>query len=560
MSKIGIVLLAALAMGASGLVAPASAHRDCPLEARVRVSDGKTLGGCIYLPEGKGPFPAILFQSPYGAADHGVRTYNDEGYAHVNIDVRGTGESEGALCTFCEREAKDAAEVVEWIAKQKWSDGNVGMMGGSYPGITALRAASLQPPHLRAIVPSVVISDAYRDAVWHNGIYSYLFMGAYEVFPSALGATRTGENNTPQSFVDDLQTSHVLTETYTRPFDGPFYRERSIYPDFDQITVPTLLTGGWFDGLHNGTVHVFQGIAAEHKRLIMEPAGHKGQAGGLFEPSSEYRDHPPPPGPEDTTLAWFDRFLKGERNGIEKRPAMTYYDLGSDKWQTASSWPPPASKLDTFYLSGRPSGSAPSFNDGSLVAKLSKGDLTKPDSYVYEPTSGYSDTFSRWGEVGIVPQVRTDQRADDVKGLTYTTPEMKKPLEIAGSMELRFWAETTARDTDWIVKVTDVSPDGKASLRTYGFLKASHREVDEELSAPAEPWIANLRALEVKPGKATLYRIPIAHTALSIMPGHRLRISISSSDSPNHLLSPYPGVNTILHDSKHPSQLIVTVR
>lgn len=554
------MVLAALLIALLPVGPPVQAHPDCPLEARIKVSDGKTLGGCIYLPESKGPFPAILFQSPYGAADHGLRIYNDEGYAHVNIDVRGTGESEGALCTFCEREAKDAAEAVEWIAAQLWSDGNVGMMGGSYPGITALRAASLRPPHLKAIVPGVVISDAYRDAVWHNGIYSYLFMVQYQAFPSALGATRTGENNTPQSFIDDTGTTNVMPESLTRPFDGPFYRERSIYPDFGKITVPTLLLGGWFDGLHNGTVHVFQGIAAKHKRLIMKPAGHKGQPGGVFEPTSEYAGHEPPPGPEDPTLAWFDRFLKGDKNGIEKQPAMTYYDLGSNKWLTASSWPGPGSKVETLYLSGDRSGSGQSLNDGSLSLTPPAADATEPDSYVYDPTTGYSDTFSRWGEVGVVPAVRTDQSADDVKGLTYTTPEMKKALEIAGPMELRFWAETTAQDTDWIVKVSDVGPDGKASLRTYGFLKASHREVNETRSKPAEPWIANLLALAVPASKPILYRIPIAHTALSIMPGHRLRISITSSDFPNHLPSPYPGVNTILHDPKHESRLIVTVR
>jgi uncharacterized protein len=259
--------------------------------------------------------------------------------------------------------------------------------------------------------------------------------------------------------------------------------------------------------------------------------------------------------------------LKDERNGIETEPGVVYFDLGSATWETAEQWPPGQARarkrpypVRTFHLSGESADSGPSLNDGTLATTPPAGDTEAEATYVYEPSTGAAESLSKYNTVGLTPHVRVDQRADHFKQVTWTTQEQQRPLRIAGPLELDFWATTTAPDTDWIVKVTDVAPDGQASLLSSGYLRASHREVNRARSRPAEPWIANVRALPVTAGEPTRYRVPIWHIANTIKPGHRLRIQLASADTPTHEPLPYPAVNTVLHDAEHPSVLRVAVR
>jgi hypothetical protein len=307
-------------------------------EISIEMSDGVVLGGELLTPEEGKRFPVLLNMTPYGPATY-FDQYRGEGYAHVNIDIRGTGRSGGKLCIFCEREQRDVYEVVEWIADQDWSNGNVGMYGGSYQGITPLMGASEQPPHLKAIVPAVVLADAYRDIVWHNGMFNVNFVAQWTALQFGLGLTGTG----PSSDLASKPQQRLAVESRMTPWDGPFYRERSVYTKFDQIKVPTLLLGGWFDGFSRGTIHDYQGIASKHKRLIMSPCTHKG-CGAPFDPGSEYTETSAPPDLADPVLAWMDRFLKGKSNGVESGPRVMYYDIGANKWLSSGDWPPTSSR------------------------------------------------------------------------------------------------------------------------------------------------------------------------------------------------------------------------
>jgi uncharacterized protein len=522
-------------------------------EIHIKMSDGAVIVGDALLPDKGDRFPVLLNMTPYGPATY-FDQYRSEGYAHVNVDIRGTGRSGGSLCIFCIREQRDVYEVVEWIARQKWSDGNVGMYGGSYQGITPLMGAAQQPPHLKAIVPAVVLTDAYRDIVWHNGIYNTNFVAQWTALQFALGLTGVG----PSSDLASRPQQRLAVESRLTPWDGPFYKERSLYTKFDQIKVPTLLLGGWFDGFSRGTVRDYQGIASKYKRLIMQPCTHKG-CGGPFDPASEYSADAAAPGLNNPVLAWMDHFLKGEDNGVENGPSVLFYDLGSHKWVESGDWPPPGAHLETLYLSGAPSGSAVSQNDGSLVADVPKSDDVE-DRYIYEPLVGFTEAFSKWGTVAASPHARLDNRPDEAQSLTYTTPAMKEPLALAGPMELHFWGITSASDTDWIVKVSDVAADGSSKLISSGFVRASHRAWDEKLSRPGTPWLPNDKAVPVPAGMPLEYRIDIWDIANTIQKGHRLRISISSSDTPNHEPLAEPAVNVLLHSRDYPSRLLITVR
>lgn len=547
-----------LAMGVVlALLSPPSPVQADPVEQQVgiEVSDGETLVGTLYLPHPSGRFPTVLVMSPYGPATYSDR-WLDEGYAHLNVDIRGSGRSGGSLCVFCKREQRDVYEVVEWVARQDWSDGAVGMYGGSYLAITALMGAARQPPHLKAIVPIAAYADPYRDIAWHNGMFTWNFVTQWTFLQAGLGATAGAPP--PDSAGDRASNFVAMADAREHPFDGPFWRERAVYTKYRRIEVPTLLMSGWFDGFSRGNIWNFQGIAGEHTRLIMGPGTHKG-AGGAFDPLSPYAGDTTPPGnPEDIALAWFDRFLKGVRNGVEKGPPIQYYDLGAFKWKRAATWPPAGTSTRHLYLSGERGGSAASLNDGSLTQGRPRGSASTPDSFSYDPAQGVAETFAKWGTLAATPHLRLDQRADEAHALTYTTAALKEPLTLAGPIELRMWAQTTASDTDWVVKVTDVGPDGASMLITSGYMRASHRAWDPDRSRRAEPWITNDEASRVvqEPLK---YRIDIWHTAYELQKGHRLRVTIMSSDTPNHEPILLAARNTVFHDGRHPSELLLTV-
>lgn len=281
-------LLALFLLASSSTVLPISELHAQPSpttisNVEIKMSDGTTLVGDVHLPHAKGQFPAILRMTPYGQASY-TRAYVDQGYARVNVDVRGSGRSGGTLCAFCTREQKDAYEVVEWVAKQKWSNGKVGMDGGSYLGITALHAAAKQAPHLKAIVPSVAYSDAYRDIAWHNGMPADYFVLQWMLLQPTLGMTNPAPH--PRTLERLRNPFNPYDFVHSNEFDGSVWRERALYNKVHRIKIPTMLISGWFDGFARGNIWNFQRIPAKHLRLVMQPGTHKSRAGGPWDPLS----------------------------------------------------------------------------------------------------------------------------------------------------------------------------------------------------------------------------------------------------------------------------------
>ncbi|MCW2599348.1 MAG: peptidase [Frankiales bacterium] len=553
-------LLVATALGASALTTwPAHAAATDLTDVTITASDGVHLVGDVHLPSATGRFPAIVDMEPYGRSS--ATTYVRDGYAHVNTDVRGSGKSGGALCLLCEREQRDVYDVVEWAAKQPWSNGKIVLYGYSYSAITALLGSALQPPHLTTVVVGHPPTDPYRDVLWHNGLYDQGFVEQWFAGQSATQGLGLG----PQPQYLDRKDQLFAVETRLNDLDGPLYQERSVLDKVGRIKVPVYVFTGWNDMYSRGDLRLIDALKVP-AQLWIDASTHHG-TGNLGEVGAPYGGGPadtspqlsatPPPG---QILAWLDHYVKGKDNGVENKPRVTYFDRGSRTWSTASSWRAAGPGLAALNLSAAKSGSAASLNDGSLVAGAVTGRDSYQDSYVYDPTAGSSVPMGKEGPDGFAPYLHSDQRLDDVRGLTYTTAPVSRPLRLAGPSELHFWAITEASDMAWVARLSDIAPDGSETPVTQGWLRASFRHVDPARSRPGSPYLTDDRHDPVTVGLTTEYRLDLWDTAYTVAPGHRLRLWFASSDSPTHEPVPAAGRNILFHDPQHPSQLLLGTR
>ena len=545
----GLGALAA-AVAAILLCAPNAAGQPVTKhDVTIVASDGVHLSGDVHLPSAHGRYPAIVDMEPYGRSTS--TTYLKDGYAHVNTDVRGSGKSGGALCLLCYREQLDVRDVVEWVARQPWSDGKVVLYGYSYSAITSLLGAALEPRHLTAVVVGHPPTDPYRDVIWQNGLYLQGFVAQW--FAGQTAAQSIG--GPPRSQALDRAQQEFVLQTREIPLDGPVYHERSVIDRMRRIKVPTYVFSGWEDMYSRGDLWLIDGLAARHKLLWIDASTHhgKGRGGEVDAPYQTPDDQLAAlsaDAPKGEVRAWLDRFVKGRRNGIARKPRVRYFDLGNRTWHAARSWRSVTRHRPELFLSAATSGTAHSVNDGTLSRTPPRGAASYQDFYVYDPTAGSSIPIDREGPDGFLPYAPLDQRFDEPHGLTYTTPPLRRPLHLAGPSELRFWALTDASDMAWVARLVDVAPDGSARLITSGWLRASFRRVDPRRSRPGAPYLPDDRQTPVEIGQETKYRMDIWDTAWTLPRGHRLRLWLSSSDSPNHEPLAVAGRNAILHTAR----------
>ena len=431
------------------------------------------------------------------------------------VDVRGTGGSGGNLegNYFSPREARDSYDVIEYLGTQPYSNGKVGMAGGSYVGITQYLAAEQQPPHLAAITPAVAISDLYREGYAHGGIPNLFFDAQYIAVQGAPGAA--GANTDPSLLADTLEAKvgqsppgTIAFDYLARPNDDAFYRDRSPIYHAGDIEVPALIIGGWRDGLLRGAPEMYRRLARRkgvETRLYMDPCTHKG-CGAPFAPLTAGKERlrrerarvrVPPEAP-------------GGRARTE-RPRVEYYVQGRDGYARAKT--------------GR--------RAGTRFRRFELGSGTQ--EYVTNPAAGFSMAFNRFGTVAATPYVPTDQRLEGPQGLTFRTPALEKPLTLAGPIALHLVAASTATDTDWHAKLADVAPDGSESIITEGALRASHRALDRKRSTRGRPYHPHTDPQPIEPGRFYEYDVEIWPTAYELAPGHRLQLRLTSTDLPTHL-------------------------
>jgi len=547
--------------------AAAVAHKPIVKDLHVPIAmrDGARLSANVFLPSGRGRFPTILVRTPYNKGLDITPYYEafvNRGYAVVAQDVRGRYESEGAFLPMTQ-EVNDGDDTIDWIANQPWSNGKVGMVGGSYVGIVQWKAALSGNPHLKAIFPVVSGYDDYRDRYYSTG-----------------GAMKLGnrlewmsENMRAPGYHPDfgkfvlhlpLRTGDVAALGWKSPlyasviahpaFDS-FWRSISTREHLDKVKTPVFSVGGWYDNFVQSDLEAF---AALHKRssvnrILIGPWPHNMSTpfqgvsfgGGSSAPV------------RDLQMEWFDQWLMGKDSSLLSTPPVRLFEMGANRWLDLHEWPPEGAARKAFYLES--GGRANSLSgDGGLNEKLPAG---AADRYLFDPNTPVP---TRGGAVCCNPRIfpwgPMDQRSVEGRKdvLVYTTRPLKRDLEAIGPVQVVLYVATSARDTDFTAKLVDVFPDGEARNLTDGILRLRYRNSLEK------PELA-------KPGEVYRITVDAGVTGNVFLKGHRIRVEISSSNFPRFDRNPNTGgkiadavklnkaSQTVYHDSQRPSALVLTV-
>jgi putative CocE/NonD family hydrolase len=345
------------------------------------------------------------------------------------------------------------------------------------------------------------------------------------------------------------------------PDDSEYWDQWNIAQRHGKVVTPVYHLGGWFDGFLRGTIENYSGmranaaseLARNSQRLTIGPWVHAPNAADLSSCGEVEFGPDAPIGFFQTRLEWFDYWLKGVKNGLMDRPPVRLFAMGINKWREFGEWPPAGARITPMYLSGAKSSSVKSINDGSLSRQQPSGDET-PDSYEYDPMRPVPTTGG--AHLGEQNGPR-DQRPIEAQVLSYTTSPLDRDLDVTGAVKAILYAKSSAKDTDWIVKITDVHPDGKSMLVCDGILRARYRK--------------SRRKPELLNGQVGKYEIDLWGTSHVFRKGHRVRVLITSSDFPRWDRNMNTGgdnareakgvtaLNTVYHDGSHPSHILLPV-
>ena len=525
----------------------------------MRTRDGTMLMSFVARPLGDGPFPVVLERTPYGRIDRASGGFwAGRGYILVVQDMRGRGGSGGELDMNWGQD-NDGYDAVEWAAGLPGSNGRVGIVGASDPGLLAWYAAIAHPPHLAAIAPTVATADPLRivpyiDMVFSPTVVPWLCLTRERATLSEINDVDVFAALRHLPVVDIPQAAgcprpRYWDEWFQHPQLDDYWRERGVENRLRNVRVPVLSIGGWYDD-SRGPVRNYMGMdsLAHHpfQRLVMGPGAHKGVdwVNGDFGPRARVDARM-------LQLRWFDHYLKGIANGVDREPPVDLFIMGDNRWRQEFEWPLRRTRWTRLYLhsNGR---SNTSMGDGVLDTLPPKSEPA--DTFTYDP--GTPTPFlvdARELELSINEDYAgTELARQDI--LVFTTAPLTKPMEITGPMSATMWAASDARDADWIIMLLDVYPDGRALRIQDGIARARFRDGFD-------------RPRLLAPGRAYRYDIDLWFTGLVLPPGHRLRVAVSSAAFPkydrnlstggdNERDSLYVAAHQrVLHDSAHPSYL-----
>jgi uncharacterized protein len=567
-----------------------SVDRNVPVPMR----DGVVLFADVYRPSGPGPYPALLQRTPYDKQNGGtpfVLRAAGSGYAVVVQDARGRFESEGRFDAFV-NERQDGYDTLEWLAAQPWCNGDAGMFGGSYVGLTQWQAAISGHPALKVIAPAITAADYHAGWAYQGGAFELGFnlswtMGALAINtvlrkrkedPAAeadFQALLTGADTLPKEFTRLPLAGHDILSEFAPYYDtwashptyDDFWANLDVSTRYDTLNVAALNIGGWYDIFLKGTIDNFVGMRAsgpaavrDRQRLLIGPWNHGGLARG--NPIGDYDFGMRATGAvidaDGIQLRWFDRQLRGIEGNAERESPVRLFVMGSNQWRDEQEWPLARTDWQEWFLHS--GGRANSLNgDGALSRESPAGE--PPDSYVYNPrnpvpTLGGGLCCNAVFTMGGAYDQRSTEAREDV--LVYTTLPLDQAVEVTGPVKLILRASSSAPDTDWTAKLVDVEPCGYARNLTDGILRARYRNSMRE-------------GTPITPGEVIEYEVDLWSTSNTFLPGHRIRLEVSSSNFPRFDRNPNTGeqpgrstemvsaLQSVFHSSEHPSRLVLPV-
>ncbi|MBN1381831.1 MAG: CocE/NonD family hydrolase [Deltaproteobacteria bacterium] len=523
----------------------------------MKMRDGVTLRADIFRPDDNEKHPAIVVRTPYGktyshhsdylSAHHAAAN----GYVFVVQDVRGRFMSEGEFIVTAE-EGPDGYDTVENVAAESWCDGNVGMVGCSYLGRNQWVAAVENPPHLKAISPSVIgagplsekrrsgVKELEQSLIWFADMavdrLDKLGKAGHDVSEAMAMLMRARFDMREMFYHLPLKDLPVFKfadmaasfwERLARPIPETIKTEEDLFWPYHKVQVPCFLTGGWYDldvgDLFTNFFNMQQkggsALARENQYVLCGPWIHGARlpnyvAGinfGTFSSGAAGMTM-------ERHITFFNKYLRGIEPPRPMAP-VRYFLMGLNRWRNASAWPLPQTDWQRFYL--RSKGKAHTLNgDGTLSRDLPAA--SEPaDIYVYDPRFPVSSLGGRNLDMGSLAAGPLDQRPVEQRNdvLCYTTPAFKEDVEVTGPVVLHLFAATTVRDTDFVAKLIDVHPDGAAYNLAEGCIRARFRKglFHEEF---------------ITPGEVYEYVIDMAATSNCFRRGHCLRIDITSSNFP----------------------------
>jgi hypothetical protein len=574
----------------------------------VRMSDGTIIRANVFYPTdprtgtvAAGRFPVIMVQNPYGKDTVGAASGQqggpeagsetgqvpyliERGYIDVVAEVRGTGDSEGTFNLLDPVQGHDGATLVRWAARLPHADGRVGLYGPSYMGLDQYMTATALGPHspLKALFPIVAGNDTYRDIAFDGGIADGEFdlIADTTVFGPLEEANPLAEDPTDLAELLKLERQHVpallsynASQTINimtggdEAYDQRYWQIRAPRNMLARIVadrIPAYMVDGWYDLYQRGAPLNYSGFQnAYDGRPVGAPMTPTQPVTGRYQLLQGPWYHLDAGEGVDIyriQLAWFDRWLKGEDTGIDRtQTPLHLYQIGAGRLLDASRYPLPQAQPHTYYLRGGPSGSgAPSLNDGQLSPAAPATPLGA-DTIVWSgATSPCSRSTEQWGAGGAAllfelgglppdPCTQDDRSVQSGPGaLTYTTAPFSQPTVLAGPSDVTLFARASTAQTEWVVRLEDVAPDGSSLPLTSGALLGSLRALDPAASwdapggRPLLPYHPYTRASErpVIPGQLTRYDIEVFPTFARLAPGHRLRVTINTADTPHLLPSP----------------------
>jgi hypothetical protein len=529
----------------------------------MKTRDGARLASYIARPVGDGPFGVVLQRTPYTRILHPAgRYWASRGYIFVAQHVRGRDVSDGTDFGDYDTDVRDGYDAVEWASRLPNANGRVGLIGHSDEGRLAWYAAVSAPPHLAAIAPSAASGDPWRIVPYEDMLFSPI-----NVAWACLMRARTLQD------ISDLDIGAALKHLplsdlpqqlgcgkvplwdrwIAHPALDAYWRAHAVTTNIAKVKAPVLQISGWYDD-SRGPIDYTNALTKvpghPFTRLVMGPGAHKGvdYVAGEFGPQSRVETR-------RLQLRWFDHYLLGKDNGVDREPPVDIFVFGDNAWRKETAWPLARAIPTKWYMA---SGGNANTSSGDGMLDTIPSAVATADTFTYDPANPTPFLIDSRELEESLNEDYTALNASRRDALVFTSKPLTKPIEVTGQMSATLWAATDAKDTDWNVMLLDVFPDGHAERVQDGPVRARFRKGFD-------------REVLLTPGSVERYDVDLWFTSRVFEPGHRLRVTVSSALFPKYDRNLNTGGNNerdstfvvahqrVVHDAAHPSHVVLPV-